>query len=170
MEPLPADFIPEGVGDGLHLGQRCGGEGGDRRIPLEQAFVDRQDPSDLRLVREHLGDQDRVGVTGPPPGQIATVGGVPLEHSALEGPSAAAGDHGRQDLSSRRKLSGADRLYASPCGSGVAFWWRSGRRWRSSSPSSSRRWLALAAAAAVAVVVAAGVAATAAAVVAACTS
>src|SRR6202040_1096187 len=83
---------------------------------------------------------------------------VPGEHPLLERAAAAPGDHRYKELGTRRKLSKADRLYASPCASGGAFWLHSGPRGRLPSRSNSPRWLAPGAAVAVAGVAPAGAA------------
>src|SRR5207244_1927249 len=77
VEPPATNLVPQRVGDGLDLGQRCPGECGDRRISPEEAFIDGQDARDLRLVREYFGYEAGVRMSGPPPGQLASAGVLP---------------------------------------------------------------------------------------------
>ena len=56
------------------------GEGG------QEALVVRHDAVDLGLLQHDLGDEDRPGVTGVPPGQVAPVLLAPLQQAAPEAP------------------------------------------------------------------------------------
>jgi hypothetical protein len=111
MEPPATDLVAEWIGDGLHLGERRLRQRRNRRIAPKEPFIHGQDAGDLGLVREHLGNQDRVRISGLSPRQIAPVNGVPPQHAALEGAAAAPGNQGRHELSTGRKLERADRLY-----------------------------------------------------------
>ena len=50
-----------------------------RRPALQPRLVARDHARDLRLLEHHLRDEDRVGVRGPPPRQVAAVRRVPVE-------------------------------------------------------------------------------------------
>ena len=56
------------------------------RVLAQEAPVVALDPVHLGLLQHDLGDQDPVGVAGPPPGQLAPLGPVPGQQPALEAP------------------------------------------------------------------------------------
>ncbi len=111
VQPPTPNLVPQRVSDRLHRGERRPRQRGNRGIPTKEPFVHRQHAGDLRLVREHLGNQDGVGVAGASPGQVAPAHGVPVEHPPLEGPAPAPGNHAGHDLPTGRKLAGANGLY-----------------------------------------------------------
>ena len=77
--PVVAEPLP--LAD--HVRRRSGGERVHRRPALEPALPARHDAVDLRLLRHHLGDEDRVRIAGPPPGQIAPVLAEPRQKQPL---------------------------------------------------------------------------------------
>jgi hypothetical protein len=68
MQPPATDLVAQGIGKGLDVGERRARHGRHRRVAPEELFVHRHDTGDLRLMGKHFADQDRVGITGPPPG------------------------------------------------------------------------------------------------------
>src|ERR1700694_842168 len=89
MQPVATNLVTERIRDRLDLLDRSEGHRLRRRVPLEDRLIHRDDPRDLRLVRQDLGDEDRVWVARSAPGKIATVCRVPGEDAALEGAAAA---------------------------------------------------------------------------------
>src|ERR1700694_4041897 len=89
MQPVATNLVTERIRDRLDLLDRSEGHRLRRRVPLEDRLIHRDDPRDLRLVLQDLGDEDRVWVARSAPGKIATVCRVPGEDAALEGAAAA---------------------------------------------------------------------------------
>ena len=48
-------------------------------MPIEPGEVARDDAFDLGLLQHDLGDEDRVRIAGPSPGQVAALLGEPAE-------------------------------------------------------------------------------------------
>jgi glutamyl-tRNA synthetase len=65
---------------GRHGGERLHG-----RPALEPGEVSRHDTIDLGLLEHHLGDEDRVWIARPAPGQVAAVRGEPDEQRLTHG-------------------------------------------------------------------------------------
>src|ERR1700694_5048200 len=89
MQPVATNLVTERIRDRLDLLDRSEGHRLRRRVPLEDRLIHRDDPRDLRLVLQDLGDEDRVWVARSAPGKIATVWRVLGEVAALEGAAAA---------------------------------------------------------------------------------
>ena len=61
--------------------KREGGKIGEAAKPL---IIIREDSGDLGLLKHELGNEDRVGVAGPPPWQMAPVSAIPTQKRATE--------------------------------------------------------------------------------------
>ena len=79
VERERAPVVPEAHPGGQDLGARRGRERRRRRPSLEPLQVPRHDPGDLGLLEHDLADEDRVGVGGPPPRQVAALLRVPAQ-------------------------------------------------------------------------------------------
>lgn len=62
----------------------CGQSGEIGKAPHPLTIIG-DDSGDLRLLKHELGDQDRVGIGGTAPGEIAAVFSIPREERSLEG-------------------------------------------------------------------------------------
>ena len=78
--------IAESFPELVQFGFGRAGESLDRRECLHPASPVRQDGFDLRLLEHDLGNPDGVGVTRAAPGEIAGVGGKPVQQKRDELP------------------------------------------------------------------------------------
>ncbi len=89
LQAQRAPVVPEPLPLAQDLGRCRRGQRLRRRPPLQPREVPRDDPRGLRLLKHHLGNEDRVRVASPSPGKVASVLGEPREQRFLHRPSLA---------------------------------------------------------------------------------
>ena len=83
VQPHGAHVIAQARPGADGLGDRRGGQIGQRRELFQEGAILRQHALDLRLLEHHLGDEDGVGVAGLAPGQMRPpLGGIPRQQRA----------------------------------------------------------------------------------------
>ena len=83
VEAAPVVAQPLPLAD--HVRRRRGSERLDGWPALEPGHKAGDHALHLRLLQHHLGDEDRVGIAGPTPGQVASVLREPGEQGCLHG-------------------------------------------------------------------------------------